>query len=221
MLIFTYYFKSNDRVRSYSQGFYVQTKNMILYLPRLFYYGDKIYAEMNSNDELTSFGNGQLIVFNSGIQRWKEYKFLGGGLKSFRLECRTWKESDYLKDVISKDYKGSIGYGFETCTTHPHNYAIEILHDTGLIGFILIYLAMFLIFLDFFKIYNKKYNLNSRLVSVPFFLIIFFEFFPLRSAGSFFTTNNSVVIFLMLAILINISKLNLINSKPEDIIKKI
>ena len=221
LLIFTYYFKSNDRVRSYTQGFYVQTKNIILYLPKLFYYGDKIYFEINSNNELTSFGTGHLVIFNSGIQRWKEYKFLGGGLKSFRLNCKTWRELDYLKNVISKDYDGSIGYGFETCTTHPHNYTIEILHDTGLVGFILIYLTFFLVIIDFFKIYNKKYDLNSRLVSIPFFLIIFFEFFPLRSTGSFFTTNNSIVIFLMLSIFINVSKLNLINNKLEDIIKKI
>ena len=221
LLTFAYYFKSNDKVRSYTQGFYLQTKNIVLYLPRLFYYGDKIYFEINSNNELTSFGTGHLVIFNSGIQRWKEYKFLGGGLKSFRLNCKTWRELDYLKNVIAKDYDGSISYGFETCTTHPHNYTIEILHDTGLVGFILIYLTFFLVIIDFFKIYNKKYDLNSRLVSIPFFLIIFFEFFPLRSTGSFFTTNNSIVIFLMLSIFINVSKLNLINNKLEDIIKKI
>jgi hypothetical protein len=50
---------------------------------------------------------------------------------------------------------------------------------------------------------------------MPYFLMFFFEFFPLRSSGSFFTTTNSILIFLTLAIIINIEKINNIEKKLQ------
>ena len=37
------------------------------------------------------------------------------------------------------------------------------------------------------------------------FISLFLEVFPLKSTGSFFTTNNATVIFLLLAIIISLS----------------
>ena len=163
-------------------SFYYTTKELIQKGPELFYYGKL--------DERVQMGsNGHLLVFNTGIQQWKKSKIFGNGMKSTIINCK-------------------YNTPFLVCTSHPHNYIIEILLDVGIIGFILIYTLFFLATLNFFKFYNNTTDLRLKLISVPFFLITFFEFFPLRSSGSFFTTNNSVVIFLMLAFFINISRLH-------------
>ena len=124
-----------------------------------------------------------LSEFNTGFEIWKKNKIFGSGLKSFRLKC-------------------SYDPG-QTCITHPHNYTIELLVDTGLIGLTLIYLIFIFCFFDYLKFYIN--SLNLRLITLPFFLITCLEFFPLRSSGSFFTTSNATVIFLMLALTIGFS----------------
>ena len=148
--------------------------------PELFYYNTYDGKEMESIGQ-----SGYLVHFNSGIQVWKSNKVFGGGLKSFRLNCT---------------------YGNnQTCNTHPHNYLIEILVDTGLVGFILIYLIFIFSIFNFYKFY--KYDLNSKALYIPFFLIIFLEIFPLRSSGSFFTTGTACITFFMLAVTIGCSSL--------------
>jgi len=152
--------------------------------PEVFYYGKL------SNQERNAFASGHLVTFNSGVQAWKENKIFGAGLKSFRINCK-------------QDYK------YQVCNTHPHNYLIEILIDTGLVGFFFIYMAFAIVIINFFKNYLKNSNLNIRLMVIPFFLIFFFEVFPLRSSGSFFTTSSATIIFLTFAIVNNYFKNNI------------
>jgi len=128
--------------------------------------------------------------FYCGKHIWKKNPFFGGGIKSFRT--------------------AEVG-----CGSHPHNYYLEILSDLGLIGLSIILILFFMLLYRIFK--NKitifpfnLYALDSRIM--PFFIIFFIEFFPVRSTGSFFTTNNSSVIFIVLAILVSlISKKKLYN----------
>jgi len=134
-----------------------------------------------------SWKTGYLIHFNSGIQQWKQNKIFGTGLKSFRINC-TYKEN-------------------QTCNTHPHNYFIELLVETGLLGTILIYFVFIIGFKNFLNFYFNEKNISSKLTSIIFFLLIFLEFLPIRSSGSFFTTNNATFIFLILALFLNIKKI--------------
>ena len=79
--------------------------------------------------------------------------------------------------------------------------------DTGLLGLIIIYSVFLIGLTNFLKFYFLKYNERIKLSTLPFFLIIFFEFFPFRSTGSFFTTSVSTIIFLFLPILMNLKKI--------------
>ena len=93
------------------------------------------------------------------------------------------------------------------CMTHPHNYYLEIISELGLIGLSIVLVFVFMII---FKIFIKKIKpleinldaLDAR--TLPFFLIFIAEFFPLRTTGSFFTTNNASIIFLVLAVLVSL-----------------
>ena len=88
---------------------------------------------------------------------------------------------------------------------HPHNYYLEILTETGLIGFIIVGIIFLIsLYLSFFKKYISKSKLSSNNIIIPFIFLFFVEIFPLKSTGSFFTTGNATYIFLILAILIGL-----------------
>ena len=112
---------------------------------------------------------------------WKKNLYFGGGIKSYRAT------------------KG--------CTTHPHNYYFEILTELGLVGLILIMSFLLVFIKKIFKKKNNLFNLDLNFLNaeyMPFFLVLFIEFFPVRTSGSFFSTGNASIIFLMLAITVSI-----------------
>ncbi len=112
----------------------------------------------------------------SGYLTWKANKFFGGGIKSFRFNCPKV---------------------FVNCNNHPHNYYIEILSDLGFIGF------LFTLYIFAYVFY--KGVLKKNIILYPFLIQFAAEIFPIKTSGSFFTTTNSVYIFLLISIIISVS----------------
>ena len=113
------------------------------------------------------------------------------------------KESVKLNPIFGggiKSYRVNSG-----CYTHPHNYFLEIISDLGIIGLILILFFVLKIFYKIVKNYLSKdlFSENFFKKTIPIFLILIIEFFPLRTSGSFFTTGNATIIFIMFAILVS------------------
>lgn len=163
----------------------------------LYFNDSKIILTQLFENKYIKDGKGYFLVrdrglyflhFNSAIQIWKKNKVFGTGIKSFKLNCTPTK---YDRNQL--------------CNNHPHNYFLELLVDVGVVGLVLIYLVFVFCIFDFYKFYRYNSGLNSKLHSLPFFLILLAEFFPIKSSGSFFTTSNAVVIFLALAVLSGIS----------------
>ena len=179
IIIFLVAISNPHRLQKDLKVFFVESIDMFRVAPGLF-----INNELEKNYYWRS---GYLLHFNSGIQQWKQNKFFGRGLKSFRINCKY------------KDH--------QTCNTHPHNYFIEIMLDTGVLGIIIIYLTFIIGSKNFLQFYFQEKSLNSRLTSIVFFVLIFLEFFPIKSSGSFFTTNNATFLFLILAIFLNVKKI--------------
>ena len=89
----------------------------------------------------------------------------------------------------------------KSCSTHPHNYYIQLLGETGLIGFALISFIYILIIYElikqFFYIYIKKTNfLNFSHLTIT--SILFGNFWPLITTGNFFGSFNFNLIILTL-----------------------
>jgi O-antigen ligase len=91
------------------------------------------------------------------------------------------------------------------CTTHPHNYYLEIISDLGIIGLTLILIFVFKLLFNFEKLLwsYSKIKVHHLFMLVPPILFILIEFFPLRTSGSFFSTNNASIIFIFFAILVS------------------
>ena len=88
--------------------------------------------------------------------------------------------------------------------------------ETGLVGFMLIFTAFFIIF---YKIFYQNYLLQRKIelndVIFPFMILFFIEIFPIRSSGSFFTTNNATYLFLLLGFMISLVDKKLITVKNK------
>lgn len=129
--------------------------------------------------------NTYIKEFYSGYLTWKENLIFGGGINFFYLNCAK---------II------------KYCASHPHNYYLEILTELGIVGFFIVLLLIINLFARFIKNKNKlSLNFYDNL-SLPFALVLFIEFFPIKTSGSFFTTGNTTFIFLLIAIVANLPK---------------
>ena len=142
-------------------------------------------------------------LYLTSLDVWNENKIFGGGIKSFREKCK--------KYLLHKKNR--------LCSNHPHNYYLEILTDTGIIG-IFIITTIGLLFVAFilknFRFFNIK-NFENLILSAATISLIT-ETFPIRSTGSIFTTNNATYIILVAAMVIGYQ--NLLREKilPKNIV---
>ena len=136
-------------------------------------------SHKTKNQYYHGIGSGHAQIFSSSLVIMRENSIFGTGLKGYMSAC---KKSD--KKLW--------------CSTHPHNYYLDIAIISGLPGVLFISTIIFLVlkkFLDLGIFRKENFNLNELfyLTLIVNFIIIFF---PLKSSGSFFTTNNlSYIIF--------------------------
>ena len=142
-----------------------------------------------------------LREFVSFYDTWLINKYVGGGLKNFRYYCHVRPNIDKNSDFV--------------CNMHPHNYYLEILTETGLVGFIIIVSVFLLILYSTFikKYFSRSSKYYDNLI-IPFIFLFIIEIFPLKSTGSFFTTGNTTYLFLIMGLLVGlIPKQNSIEKK--------
>ena len=143
-------------------------------------YKDRIWKETQRTlgifqDNRNFFDSEHGAMFLTSIHIWKDNKLIGGGLKTYRENCKLEKYDKIKSLVIS-----------ERCSTHPHNFYLEILAELGIVGLLL---YLYLIFYFFIKIY-KNYLENNNIVTLGVFCILLGIFFPLNFTNSFFTNFN-------------------------------
>ena len=147
----------------------------------IIYTKNQIFSE-NKTYFFSEDHNGHLLA---AIDIFKQNnKIIGIGPKNFRNYC--FNNEKYN----NKPY---------VCSSHPHNTYIQILLETGILGFtILIFIFSIIIFLSlrhfFLKLIKKKYLLsNFQVCLLSFYFMIFW---PLVPTGSLFNNYLSIIYFL-------------------------
>ena len=130
-----------------------------------------------------------LKEFSTFYQTWLMNKYIGGGIKNFRYYCHERPKLNKNSHFI--------------CNMHPHNYYLEILTETGIIGFLLIFFSFLnVLYISFKKTFvGEKFSLDY-LSLIPLKFLFLVEIFPIKSTGSFFTTGNASYLFFILPILV-------------------
>lgn len=141
----------------------------------------------NSNKKFLIFSDVHQSHYTSAILMWKSNKLFGVGPKMFRFLCKKPQYVTYL-------YKNMDG-----CSTHPHNTYIQILSETGIIGFSFIFLAfiylMYSLIKQFFRhlLRRKPYLSDFQVCLLVCFLI---TIWPLIPTGNFFNNWLSIIYYL-------------------------
>ncbi len=141
--------------------------------------------------------------YRTAYKMFLDKPFFGHGPKMFRFKC---SDDKYMVDKFS-------------CSTHPHNFVLQILSETGIVGFIF-YFSFILSFLVMFlknlkkTIKNNYNNFVEYILSISLLII----FFPIAPSGNLFNNWLSCSHFLILGVLLFFNKLNKNeNSNNEDI----
>ena len=213
VLIFTISIKRNDNLRENYKSFHKNSFSVVKEIKKhafekylelkkskkdedeyntiypMFYQKYKRDKKLQSRYELLPIGSGHVVIYLTAIDIWTDNPIIGHGIKSFRIKCLT---KLHLPNRI--------------CSNHPHNYYLELLNDTGLLGTLLLLCAVFYLITN--KFFNfKYYEKNEKLLFICLLIIVIAELFPLRSSGSFFSTANSSFIFLILGMLNGLKKI--------------
>ena len=163
----------NQTFQSFFNKTYSQNK---LFLPK----------EYQKSDFYFLSAQHQNFIY-TGMNILKENKFLGSGPKSYRYVCD------------NKDYE----INFMSCNTHPHNYYLQVLIETGLLGFIFLFSVYFYViyrsFVNFIRLLKDQYFSLSEVIILGFY---FTQLWPVMQHGSFFNNWNSIILFLPMAFLL-------------------
>lgn len=126
--------------------------------------------------KLNIFSKGHEAHYLAAYKMFKENVIFGQGPNMFRLLC---KKNEYYVEP-------------QSCSTHPHNYYIQLLAETGLIGFSFI-MGLFLFIAG--NLLFKKLSNFGILISLSLML----NLFPLIPTGNFFNSWVANLYFLSFA----------------------
>ena len=156
---------------------------------------DKTLKQMNLNDNLEEeeiyiFTKTHHYQYITAYRIFLDNKILGVGVKNFRNFCDD-KKYKYKNSKLS-------------CDIHPHNYYIQILVETGIIGFVFLiiifsYFCKFLLKHIFLK-FSGRYYFSDFEICVLSGIIIYI--WPIIPTGNIFNNWLTIIMILNLPFLI-------------------
>lgn len=140
-------------------------------------------------------------AFSTAYNIFIENPIFGVGVKNFRVLCN--EEKYYLdegENVIVQE-NGMLFRNEYGCFTHPHNNYMQILTETGIIGFSFIFILFFFLFKTLFRHFvfqflNKKKHLLLKNHQICIYLSLIMTLLPFIPSGNFFNNWLSVIYFL-------------------------
>ena len=134
------------------------------------------------------------LVWQSAYDVWMQSPLFGVGLHKYREACENL-------GIYGSSYLNAIGPG--VCF-HPHNISLQLLSETGIVGFIIIlYNGMCSNIFIAQNFLYKKLWLSFALV----FNIIFTCFLPIASNTSFFANKYGAIIWLLIGVMLATNRL--------------
>ena len=134
-------------------------------------------------------------IYRSAYKIFLDNPVTGIGPKMFREICKEEKYQIFVAEDRS----------INGCQTHPHNFMLQILTETGIIGFIpilsIFLLSFYILIKNFYFIIFKKLSFLSD-ATIIFLSPIIINLWPLIPSGNFFNNYISILIYFPLGFLI-------------------
>ena len=182
---------------------------------------DQIFTSINGqNPSLVAFSPHHQSHYLTAYKMFKHNPIIGIGPKLFREECDHDKYFSRFKWVpynlvdnngpIPREYIrpfGVTGRWISGCSTHPHNSYMQLLAETGVIGFGIFLFFFIMVFSKMIRecknFYQKIYKKNKHhYILFSSLLSIFISLFPLIPTGSIFNNWVNVVYYFPIGLLI-------------------
>jgi O-antigen ligase len=148
-----------------------------------------------ADNKKITFMPDHIGLFSSAIDIFQENMFVGGGVKTFRIYCKDTVNEKLLK--LKVDLPNML-----FCNTHPHNYYLQLLAETGVIGFLFVLAIFIKLFFNYLKqvyyLIKADKNISKEYVITLSGLIIYI--WPLTTTGSFFNNWICSILFLQIGI---------------------
>ncbi len=148
-----------------------------------------------TQDLLQDYDKEPKIIFFSGLHHnlmvtslriFNENKIFGSGPRSYRNICKDFKINRF------------------SCDSHPHNYYLQLLAETGIVGFSLLIFLYMVVIKEVIKTFRKKKrNYKIKLCLIGFYIA---ALWPIIPSGNIFNNWLSIMIFLPVPFYLYLSK---------------
>jgi len=161
------------KIKKYKLFIFLPVLFLIFLIPLL---NDKLKNRvMHGFENYTSLNienNIYLKYYDSSIKMFLDKPFFGHGPKMFRVVCKKYIQND-------------TNYG---CSTHPHNNYVQLLGETGFIGFLFLLISFIYFTTNLFKffLFDNQYDLKKYLSSVVLLILFIINLQPLIPTNNFF-----------------------------------
>ncbi len=173
----------------------------------LFKFNDKIKHRMNmtvrdiaSSEHILMFSEGHGSHFKTAFNLFEDNKIFGQGANIFRKKCSN-----------EKFFVGPYG-----CSTHPHNMYLQLLAETGLLGFIFLFLIFLKIVIYSLKHFYIKYFKRKNYLSeyeIALLTCMLINFWPILQTGNFFSSSFGNIAIIPIIFLFLSDKFNKLSFK--------
>jgi O-antigen ligase len=138
--------------------------------------------------------------FKSALKMFNESRIYGKGPRFFKKSCN------------KPEYRTSE----DSCSSHPHNTYIQLLAETGLLGFLIVFSLFLLLIYNSIKYFLLKKFSNTIVFSDLQILILsafLITLWPLVPSGNFFNNWLNIIYYLPIGIFLHTIDNNNLNSK--------
>ena len=152
--------------------FFIATNNNVVKNRMIDFTIEQIGLDEKNESGLRAFSNNHQQHYVSALKMFKDEPFFGKGPKMFRELC------------AHPDY-----YTVLACSSHPHHNYVQLLAETGLVGFVpilfILILTSFLLLKQFYSTYiSRSQFLNGK--NTILLITIFITLWPFVPSGNVF-----------------------------------